>query len=148
MTFLGIDPGRKGALAIVRPTEALVYRFDSETYRRMLMSVAESDCFCVMEHVGAMPGQGVTSMFSFGENFGWIRGVLDSFHIRYELVRPQTWKKALCVTADKQTSIARCKELFPAVRLIPKGCRVEQDGMAEALLLAYYAREFEQWKMT
>ena len=140
MICIGIDPGKKGALALIRPEEISVCRFDRETYREMLLSVSENKCVCALEHVGAMPGQGVTSMFSFGENFGWIQGVLDAFQIPYELVRPQKWKKEFSVTADKNSSIAVCQRLFPNVNLIPPKCRVPHDGSAEALLLAEYAR--------
>lgn len=140
MICIGIDPGKKGALALIRPEETSVCRFDREAYREMLLSVSEDKCVCALEHVGAMPGQGVTSMFSFGENFGWIQGVLDAFQIPYELVRPQKWKKEFSVTADKNSSIAVCQRLFPNVNLIPPKCRVPHDGSAEALLLAEYAR--------
>ena len=95
---------------------------------------------CCLEHVGARPGQGVTSMFSFGENFGFIQGLLTAYSIPFELVRPQKWKKEFSVTADKNTSIEVCKRLFPGVNLIPQGCRKENDGMAEACLLALYAK--------
>lgn len=93
-----------------------------------------------MEHVSAMPGQGVTSMFHFGEGFGWLQGMLEAYEIPYELVRPQKWKKEFSVTADKNTSIEVCKRLFHGVNLIPPGCRKEHDGMAEALLMALYAK--------
>lgn len=88
-----------------------------------------------------MPGQGVTSMFSFGLNFGWIQGMLTAYGIPFELVRPQKWKKEYSITGDKNTSIAVCKRLFPDVSLLPtERCRKESDGMAEALLMAEYAR--------
>ena len=86
-------------------------------------------------------GQGVTSMFTFGQNFGWIQGVLQAYGISYELVRPQKWKREYSITGDKNTAIAVCKRLFPDVSLYPSSrCRKESDGMAEALLMAEYAR--------
>lgn len=95
----------------------------------------------VVEKVGAMPGQGVVSMFKFGENFGMIQGILQAFGIPYELVTPQKWKKEFGVTADKNTSIEVCKRLFPDVNLKrTERCKKEHDGMAEALLMAEYAR--------
>ena len=88
-----------------------------------------------------MPKQGVTSTFNFGENFGWIQGVLDSFGVSYELVRPQKWKREFSVTADKNSSIAVCKRLFPNVSLKrTERCTKDDDGLAEALLMAEYAR--------
>ena len=96
---------------------------------------------CCLEHVGARPGQGVTSMFSFGENFGFIQGLLTAYSIPFELVRPQKWKKEFSITADKNSSIEVCKRLFPDVSLLatPK-CKKPSDGIAEALLMAEYAK--------
>ena len=80
-------------------------------------------------------------MFNFGMNFGWIQGVLQAYGIPYELIRPQKWKKEFSITGDKNSSIAVCKRLFPTVSLLPtEKCRKDNDGMAEALLLAEFAR--------
>lgn len=51
------------------------------------------ECVCCLERVGARPGQGVTSMFKFGENFGFIQGLLTACSIPYGLVTPQKWKR-------------------------------------------------------
>lgn len=100
-----------------------------------------SPCVACLEHVSAMPGQGTTSMFTFGQNFGFIQGVLTAYGIPFELVRPQKWKKEFSITGDKNSSIAVCKRLFPNVSLLrTERCRKEDDGMAEALLMAEYAR--------
>lgn len=94
-----------------------------------------------LEHVHAMPKQGVSSMFSFGVNFGFIQGVLMAFGMPYELVTPQKWKKEFSVTAEKNTSIEVAKRLFPNADLMRTSrCKKENDGIAEALLLAEYAR--------
>jgi len=88
-----------------------------------------------------MPGQGVTSMFKFGENFGFIRGLLHANKIPYELVTPKKWKKEFGVTSDKNTAIDVCRCLFPDVSLLrTERCTKAHDGMAEALLMAEYAR--------
>ena len=96
---------------------------------------------CVVEHVSAMPGQGVTSCFSFGQNFGFILGLLSAYDIPYELVRPQKWKRLFSCTSDKNTSIAVAQRLFPGVdlRRTPR-CLKPHDGVCEALLLAEYCR--------
>lgn len=80
-------------------------------------------------------------MFSFGQNYGFIQGLLKAYSIPFELVRPQKWKKEFSITADKNKSIAVCKRLFPDVSLLatPK-CKKPSDGIAEALLLALYAK--------
>lgn len=97
--------------------------------------------FCVVEHVGAMPGQGVSSCFSFGRNFGFILGLLTAFRIPYELVRPQKWKREFSCTSDKNTSIEVAQRLYPGVdlRRTPK-CVKPHDGICEALLMACYGQ--------
>ena len=140
MIYVGIDPGKNGGLAILNGEEAQTFRYDRDTYRCVLPDLCGEEAVCCLEHVGAMPKNGSVSMFHFGENFGWLQGMLEAYCIPYELVRPQKWKKEFSVTADKNTSIEVCKRLFPGVNLIPPGCRKEHDGMAEALLLAEYAR--------
>jgi crossover junction endodeoxyribonuclease RuvC len=143
MIYIGIDPGKLGAMAILWQTgDVEVIPFDKAGYTNAIARANETDeCKCCLEHVSAMPRQGVTSTFSFGENFGWIQGVLDSFGVSYELVRPQKWKKEFSVTADKNSSIAVCKRVFPDVSLLPsERYRKDHDGMAEALLMAEYAR--------
>ncbi len=88
------------------------------------------------------PGQGVTSMFSFGQSYGFIMGVLRALGISYQLVPPAVWKREFgLLRADKQASIETCKQLFPGVSLLPgEQCRKDSDGMAEALLIALYAQ--------
>lgn len=148
--FIGIDPGKDGALAVLGYREAPILVPFSETeypcqLRRLDPTFPnrpfDGRPFCVVEHVNAMPGQGVTSCFSFGQNFGFILGLLAAFHISYELVRPQKWKKEFSCTSDKNTSIAVAQRLFPGVdlRRTPQ-CRKPHDGVAEALLMAEYAR--------
>lgn len=144
MIYIGIDPGKDGALALLWPDRTpVVLVFDREVYRNALDAVKESAelSVCCLERVGAMPGQGVTSMFKFGENFGFIQGLLTAYSIPYELVTPQKWKKEFQVTGDKNSSIAVCRRLFPgfSLRRTPKCC-ADHDGMAEALLMAEYAR--------
>ena len=80
-------------------------------------------------------------MFHFGENFGMIQGLLIAYGIPFELVTPQKWKKEYSVTKDKNTSIEVCRRLFPAADLKASArCRKDHDGMAEAILMAEYAR--------
>lgn len=158
--YIGIDPGKDGAMAILGYRDApLLVPFNESEYAnelRMLdplRSVETSahcltvhgaipdEAFCVVEHVSAMPGQGVTSCFSFGRNFGFILGLLRAFGIPYQLVRPQKWKKEFSCTSDKNTSIEVAQRMFPGVdlRRTPR-CTKPHDGIAEALLMAEYAR--------
>ena len=141
--YLGFDPGKEGAMAIIGPhLIPSAHAFDKHVYVEKLADLKKQfNLFAVVEHVGAMPGQGVTSCFSFGESFGWLQGVLDAMQIPYELARPQKWKKVFSCTSDKNTSIAVAERLFPEVdlRRTPL-CRKPHDGKAEALLIAEFAR--------
>lgn len=143
MIYIGIDPGKDGAMAVVSESGASVAAFDAAEYVRTLEFIhnAGLESICCLERVGAMPGQGVTSMFRFGENFGLIQGLLIACHIPYELVTPQKWKKEFQITGGKNSSIAVCRRLFPEAGLRrSERCRKDHDGMAEALLMAEYAR--------
>lgn len=141
--YIGIDPGKDGAMAVIGPETVQVIPCDSDLYNTALSALGRSPqpCRCCLERVGARPGQGVTSMFRFGENFGFIQGLLTAYSIPYELVTPQKWKKEFQVTGDKNSAIAVCRRLFPGVSLRRTDrCRSDHDGMAEALLMAEYAR--------
>lgn len=141
MTFIGVDPGKKGSLALLEDGKVSIFPFSEDTYIDVLSKVDPHNAVCCLEHVGAMPGQGVTSMFHFGENFGFIQGVLRAYKIPFELVRPQKWKKEFSITADKNTSITVCKRLFPGLSLKrDEKCKKDHDGMAESALMAVYAR--------
>lgn len=147
MTFIGIDPGKKGAMAIINDDGSVSFvQFDREAYRDVLAEMVKfpkepKDIKCVVEHVGAAPGNGVVGMFAFGENFGFIQGLLTAFEIPYELVRPAKWKKEFSVTKDKNTSIEVCHRLFPNADLKrTERCKKDDDGFAESLLLAEYCR--------
>lgn len=141
MTYIGIDPGKKGGLAIIDKGIAQVLPFDERDYLDALRYVNPGEAIVCLERVSAMPGQGVVSMFTFGTGYGWLQGVLAAYGIPYELVRPQQWKKEFGITADKNSSVAVCKRLFPNVTLRASDrCRTDHDGMAEALLMAEYAK--------
>ena len=141
-TYIGIDPGKSGALALLTEDgQCTVVPFQESAYTAILKAASGPSSVCCLEKVGAMPGQGVVSMFNFGHNLGYIEGLLQAFDIPYQLVPPQTWKKEFCVTSDKNTSIEVCRKLFPHVCLLPTSrSRKPSDGMAEAILIAEYAR--------
>lgn len=148
--FIGIDPGKKGAYAFVLENDdgtqnMFAKAWDDQAFaENMRWFALEYGCenmFCVVEKVGAMPGQGVTSMFSFGKSCGYIEGVLRALMIPYQLVPPKTWKKEWSLTNDKQQSIDACKKLYPNISLkATDRCRTDSDGLAEALLMATYAK--------
>lgn len=142
MIYIGIDPGKDGALAVIFDgmDETMVFPYGEREYINTLQNLSGYNVKTCLEHVTAMPKQGVTSMFSFGENFGYIRGMLEAYGIPYELVRPHKWKKEFGIS-DKNQSVEVCKRLFPGVCLRrTERCKKDHDGMAEALLMAEYAR--------
>ena len=142
MVYIGIDPGKNGGIAIIDSDGVIAFPFSEERLLIELDGIAqEYECICYLEHVHAMPKQGVSSTFNFGMNFGFIQGVLKAYEIPYELVTPQKWKKEFSCTSDKNTSIEVCKRLFPNVNLkATDRCKKDHDGMAEALLIAEYGR--------
>lgn len=147
MTYIGIDPGKKGAMAIFNDIGRLeIHEFSTSVFKSILMPFFdhfsdEKEAKCCLEHVSAMPGNGSVSMFNFGENFGFIQGLLTAYEIPYELVRPQKWKKEFSITADKNQAIDVCKRLFPnAILKRTDRCKVDDSNFAEALLMAEYAR--------
>lgn len=144
--YVGIDPGKSGALAIIDADgKVRIVSFDLKEYRGILMSKIihlDREQYTIwIEQVHAMPGQGVTSMFHFGENFGQICGLLVGLGLEYNLVTPAKWKKSVGVTHDKETSIIKAEELYPEAPLLRTSrSRVPDNNRAEALLIAYYAR--------
>lgn len=141
MIYAGIDPGKKGALAIVSAAGTEVFAFDKAVYLTVIQRYAPFGLRCCLEKVHSMPQQGVASTFSFGESYGWLKGLLDSFGVSYQEIPPERWKKEFGLNTDKQKSIDVCRQLFPDVSLRASGrCRVDSDGLAEAVLLAEYAR--------
>jgi crossover junction endodeoxyribonuclease RuvC len=142
MIYIGIDPGAKGAMAVIQDSDVAVIPFRSEDYIRYLEDIKHNyPCVCCIEEVHSMPKQGVSSTFALGRSYGWLLGMLDTIGVPYQLVKPQTWKKEFGLNSDKTKSIAVCKRLFPNVSLLrTERSRKEDDNLAEALLMATYAK--------
>lgn len=143
MYYLGIDPGANGGFAVLKDNEVEYYSmFDKQTFINTLYSLSrrQEKTRCCIEKVHAMPKQGSVSMFNFGMNYGWLKGVLDAFEIPYQEIPPQTWKKEFGLNSKKEKSIDVCKQLFPKANLVPHNHRTAHDGIAESLLMAEYAR--------
>lgn len=145
MVYIGIDPGNNGGLAWIKDSgKAHAERLSLTTLASRLRVVTKNGMtpsVCYLEQVHAMPKQGTVSTFSFGQNYGFIIGTLEAVGVRYELVAPQKWKKAMGVTANKETSVRKCQELFPGINLKATArSRKDHDGMAEAVLIAEYGR--------
>ena len=143
MYFLGIDVGKSGAFAILHEAQLVTTcKFDKEAFLCAVDFLAREHeaTRCCIEKVHAMPKQGVTSMFTFGENFGWLKGVLDAKEISYQEIPPQTWKKEFGLNSDKTASIEVARQLFPKAKLVPDKAQKPDNNIAEALLMAEYAR--------
>lgn len=143
MYYIGLDPGAKGAYAFLHGNILIdCGDFDKTVIVSVLSAISHmpEKAICCIEKVHAMPKQGSVSMFSFGENYGWLKGVLDAYHIPFQEIPPQTWKKEFGLNSDKVKSIEVARQLFPEAELIPPNCRKPHDGIAEALLMATYAQ--------
>jgi crossover junction endodeoxyribonuclease RuvC len=90
-----------------------------------------------IENVGAMPGQGVTSMFTFGHATGTVRGVLGALEIPVRLVTPQAWKKYVgLLNKDKDAARSLAIQMWPEWRVLDK--KGEGQALADAALIARY----------
>ena len=153
--FIGVDPGVSGAIAVTSSTLGLIQVIDMPTVevkvgkslkRRIspellmvaLREVVTPDCVAMVEQVRAMPGQGVSSMFAFGEAYGLIRGVLAGLGVRTHTVTPVSWKKEMALNKGKDASRAMAAQLWPDQAGL--FARVKDDGRAEAALIAEFAR--------
>ena len=141
--FIGIDPGKSGGIACIDTESGIRYTepYSDKALIDLCIDSKYNEVICCLEKVGARPGQGVVSMFSFGQSVGYIKGVLESFRIPYQEITPQKWKREFGLNSEKAASAEVCRKLFPDVSLLasPK-CKKPHDGMAEALLMAEYAR--------
>ena len=153
MVYLGIDPGLSGALAVLDKDGEIIDIFDmptleviSGTSKKQRVNphgiVSELSLFkdapiqAIIEQVNAMPGQGVTSMFSFGRSLGILEGVLAGIQIPYTLVTPAVWKRKIQVNACKDGARELAMRTWPSKADLFK--RKKDDGRAEAALLALY----------
>ncbi len=151
--YLGIDPGISGAFSVLDKGGAIVQVFDmptlSYTSGKSIKQrvnpqsiVAELRLFKtqsiegIIEQVNAMPGQGVTSMFSFGRSLGILEGVLAGVDMPYKLVTPAVWKKAMGVNSSKDGAREMAMRTWPSKSDLFK--RKKDDGRAESALLALY----------
>ena len=131
MLIIGIDPGLTGAIAALwgrkivaledMPVSAKVYGEGEEVNCAELasilmdMRVAGKPVRVILEQVGSMPGQGVASMFSFGDSNGAIRGVCGTLQYPVERVTPQVWKKRAGILRKRQAGLSK-KEKAAATR--------------------------------
>ena len=102
-----------------------------------LSEINHENISVVVEHVTAMPGQGVTSMFNFGQSFGVIKGICSAMQLPIHFVRPTKWKKYFnLINTSKDASRSRAIEIFP--KISEKLKRKKDSNKADAILIASY----------
>lgn len=144
MIYFGLDPGQSGGIGAIwddgKPFLTQC-RFDGTEHDVIdwLKSFDLGNCRAVLEKVGAMPKQGVSSTFKFGSQFGFCRGVLTSLEIPFKLATPQKWQGVMgCRTGgNKNISKAEAQRRWPQLKITHRN--------ADCLLLAEYCRT-EAWK--
>ena len=105
-----------------------------------LIKLIIEDVRVVVEQVSAMPGQGVTSMFNFGQSFGIIKGICSAMQLSLYFVRPAKWKKYFnLINSEKDASRTRAIEIFPyfSSQLSKK----KDSNKADAILIASFYHE-------
>ena len=162
MIFAAIDPGLSGAVAAIDSHGHIVMLSDTPTllvkkgkgtkhvYIESAMATilrnlqgTESVRLVAIENVHAMPGQGVTSMFSMGTGLGIWLGILAALRLPYERVEPAKWKREMGIAtgSDKRAGIVKASQLFPTASFRKDRGRVDTlDGRADALLLCEWIR--------
>lgn len=148
--ILAVDPGISGALVILdcsgnyvdhllAPTIKIGSRsrLNGAAISAWLKEHASDICHAYIEQVNAMPGQGVTSMFTFGHAAGYIEGIVTGANIPLTLVPPQTWKKhAGFIGQEKDAPRSRAVQLYPELRILDlKG---KGQAIADALFIGRY----------
>ena len=143
--IMGLDPGVSGAIAfydirtktiIAHDVPVAAGEIDCDTLARMIRDAAPD--FCIIEHVHAVSGNGVTSSFNFGKSYGMARGVVTACGVPVQLVAPSVWKRHIRHKADKEESRGLAILTWPGVNLFG---RKKDHGRAEAALLAKYGAD-------
>ena len=156
MRIIGIDPGLNGAIAVLQNNKVIEIHdvpvmTDGKKNKRQLNSAQlvkllkdsfqdEANTVVVVEQVNAMPGQGVTSMFNFGQTFGAIKGISATLNLPIYFVRPSKWKKHFdLINSSKDASRTKVIEMYPSIssRLTKK----KDVNKADAVLIARYFRD-------
>lgn len=149
--IIGIDPGCSGAIVVMAPDGKYIEHMNMPTMKvgaksrvngaatasflRRQAYETEGECVAYLEQVGAMPGQGVSSMFTFGHAVGVVEGILQGLMVPYTLVTPQAWKKtAGLIGSDKDAARSRAIQLYPELRILDQ--KAKGQAVADALLIA------------
>ncbi len=156
MKIIGIDPGLSGAIAVLQNNKVLnIFEMpvmaEGKKNKRQLNSALlvellnnqiskGEEVSVVVEQVNAMPGQGVTSMFNFGQTFGAIKGICAALGLPIFFVRPSKWKKHFeLINSSKDSSRTKAIEMYP---LLSKDLAKKKDvNKSDAILIARFYSE-------
>ena len=153
MRIIGIDPGLSGAIAIlednvIKELFDMPVMSDGKKNKRQLNSAHlvtiikdnikdSKNTVMVVEQVNAMPGQGVTSMFNFGQTFGAIKGICAALDLPIFFVRPSKWKKHFeLINSSKDSSRTKAIEMYPA--LSNQLAKKKDVNKSDAILIARF----------
>ena len=155
MLIIGIDPGISGAICcfengevkevIDMPTMSEGKKNKRQINGRQIFNEISSrinnydlkNINVVVEQVSAMPGQGVTSMFNFGQSFGVIKGICSAMQLPIFFVRPTKWKKYFdLINSQKDASRTKAIEIFPKISSILS--KKKDANKADAILIASF----------
>ena len=156
MIVVGIDPGLSGAIAILENNKVLnifdmPVMAEGKKNKRQLNSAqlvniikdstkSDTEIVVVVEQVNAMPGQGVTSMFNFGQTFGAIKGVCAALELPIFFVRPSKWKKHFeLINSSKDSSRTKVIEMYPS--LSSQLSKKKDVNKSDAILIARFYTE-------
>ena len=156
MRIIGIDPGLSGGIAILEDNKVkeifdMPVMPDGKKNKRQLNNaflaqlIKENienieDTIMVVEQVNAMPGQGVTSMFNFGQTFGAIKGICAALVLPIFFVRPAKWKKHFeLINSSKDASRTKVIEMYPSIA--EKLSKKKDVNKSDAILIARYYSE-------
>ena len=155
MLIIGIDPGISGSICffedgkIIDVVEMPTMTEGKKNKRQVngsqifneisqrIHKLENHEIRVIIEQVSAMPGQGVTSMFNFGQSFGVIKGICSAMELPIFYVRPAKWKKYFnLINAEKDASRTKVIEMFP--KISQKLSRKKDNNKADAILIAKY----------
>ena len=152
MLIYGIDPGFTGAIALYWPDTGKLEVHDMPVMKNPkgktiinphgvldILANEGGKSLAVIEQVSAMPGQGVSSMFRFGEGYGHLQMACAASKLPLQYVTAASWKKHFNLSRDKNVSRSLTMQRFPEQAQIFS--RSKDDGRAEAALIALYAAE-------
>tara|TARA_B100001093_G_C26562443_1_gene899283 strand:+ start:319 stop:813 length:495 start_codon:yes stop_codon:yes gene_type:complete len=156
MRIIGIDPGLSGGIAILENNKVekifdMPVMPDGKKNKRQLNSALLAklikdniknieETVMVVEQVNAMPGQGVTSMFNFGQTFGAIKGICAALSLPIFFVRPAKWKKHFeLINSSKDASRTKVIEMYPMIA--EKLSKKKDVNKSDAILIARYYSE-------